>query len=304
MDSPTILVQNDRCCRSASYGQTWEQNQIDPIRALYLSIEEGLMYEGKEDPGQIAGDTFYTFAAERGLDSDCRDLYGEAQHLAGLADIVTWVVRGSGPAWKRPHAIGVGEGVTWESGAFLEPKGAHLKRLILVDRWSKERQMAEEHSWRTMGEMTAYELPMTEIVIVIGQSRDGRRHSPWTKAWTHPVNGSLRMRKRDGRGFTGDWKPVWREMGYNREAWLDCMTEDAVLADVLFEVPVEISENKTAIAKLMRRRLKEIEGREGVPPPQPSVCDWPVPCQFRKACWSFKPPSEALGFVKLSSLVS
>lgn len=300
MDTSKSLTAHDRCSRSAFLGKDWERKLVSPTSALYQAIEAGLEYEGEEDPGQVAGDTVMTIATERGLDTTQADQYGQALHLCALADILTFFLRVGAP-WERPEDAKVGKGA-WESSAFLDASGTRLRRLVIVDRWSDERARAESHSWRSIGECVAYDLPMTQTVIVIGQHRDGRRHSPWSKAWLHPVNSALRMRKRSGEEFGGKWKPVWREeLEFSREKWIDAMTDDGILGDVAFEVEVLVPDGaaKSKIGWLIEKKMAEIRETLTLPDPRPSVCDWPSPCQFRDSCWNFTLPSERNGFIKI-----
>jgi hypothetical protein len=145
---------------------------------------------------------------------------------------------------------------------------------------------------------------MDQTILLIGANRSGRRHGPFSKAWTHPVNDALRMRKRDGKGFDGAWKPVFREeTEFSREKWLDCMTEDGVLEDAVFNVEVPVHDESGKIRRLAEKRLAEIKATEKLPDPQPSQCDNHLsPCQYRSACWSFQPPSVQLGFVRIGAI--
>lgn len=300
-NSAEILTAHDRCERSAFLGKSWARQIVSPISALYQAIESGLEYEGDEDPGQIAGDSLMTIATDRGLDTPQQDQYGHAMHLAGLADILTWFLRPTATPWQRPEDVKVGKAI-WESSAFLDPSGLRLRRIVLVDRWNDERARAESHSWRTVGECVAYDLPIVQTVIVIGQNREGRRHGPFTKGWTHPVNSALRMRKRSGEGFGGKWRPIFREEAeFSREKWLDAMRDDGILGDVVFEIEVPVPEApaKAKISYLMEKKLAEIKGLNVLPDPCPSQCDGLTPCQFNTCCWNFRLPSEEIGFIRL-----
>jgi hypothetical protein len=299
MTSAEKLEMHDLCHRAPYLARTWQRNVLHPTAALYLAIEQGLTYDGPEDPGQIAGDHMMTLAASRGLDTHQSDLFGLSTHLATLSDFITWMLR-SGEPWARPEDVKLGE-QAWESSVFLNPTGTRLKRFVLVDRWSNDRELAESHSWRSVGETSAYGMPMDQTVIVIGQNRNGRRHGPFSKAWTHPVSKQLRMRKRDGKGFDGEWKPTFREdWEGSREAWLDTMTSDGVLEDAVFHIESDAHKEAKKIRGLAEKKLTQMRETVATPDPSPSQCDDPInPCQFREACWSFQPPSQALGFVRL-----
>lgn len=302
MTSADSLSSHDRCARKSFLEKDWERNHLHPGDVLRRAIDVGLESE-EEDPGIAAGDEVMTLCTERGMDTGRGDLYAMAQHTAALADIIVWFLRGTGKPWERPEDVKIGKSA-WESSTFLSACGTRLRRVAVASRWGEDRALGESHSWRTVGETTAYGIPITQIVVIVGQTREGRYHSPWTKAFCHPVNHSLRMRKRSGENFGGKWRSIWREeTEYSREKWLDAMTDDGILGDVVFEVEVPVPEApaKAKISWLMEKKLAEIKDTTELPPPCPSVCDWPVPCDFSKACWHFELPSSRNGFIQITT---
>jgi len=301
MTSAELLEGADRCGRIPYLSRSWQRNTLTPMGALYRSIEAGLE-SPDPDPGQCAGDTLMGLAVDRGLETPQSDLFGLAQHLAAIADMVTWILRPSDP-WERPENVKVGSAV-WESSVFLSASGTRLRRILLVDHWNEARELAESHSWRSMGECAAYQMPMDQTVIVLGANRAGRRHGAFSKAWTHPVSKQIRFRKRDGSGFDGNWTPIYREdWEGSREGWLDAMTGDGVLEDAICQVEVSIPNQSEEIRRLASNRLEGLSTQATLPAPHLSQCDNPLgPCQFRSSCWTFQPPSEQLGFVRLSSI--
>jgi hypothetical protein len=301
MTSAERLEIFDRCQRAPFLARTWERRIMHPTAVLYRAIEDGLTYSGDEDCGQVAGDSVMTLAVDRGLDTPQSDLFGLANHMAALADFITWLLRPSGAPWSRPADVKVGQ-EPWESSVFLNEAGTRLKRVVLVDHWSDERELSEAHSWHSTGECAAYGMPMDQTVLIVGQRREGRYRGPFTLGWLHPVSKALRMRKRSGKGFDGNWVPTFREdYEGSREHWLDSMTEDGILTDALFHVEVDIPE-KDALGKIRRlaeKRMALMKETVELPDPHPSVCDDPIhPCSFRSACWSFTSPSVQLGFIR------
>lgn len=296
MNTAELLSLHDRCPRSSSWGEKWEVNRLHPNEALRLALDAGLM-ANDEDPGQFAGDTVMTLAAERGLDTD--HPYDCAMHNAALSDLIVTVLRTGAAPFERPEDRTI-ETSTWESSCFVEPSGLRLRRIVLVDRWSKDREESEGHSWKTLGECAVYELPMTMTVVLVGQRRNERRASPWSKGFLHPRSRNLRIRKRDGESFGGDWKPVWREECDNisRDKWIDQMHADGVMQDVCFEVdvPAPCPELSSKIRQLAERKLSEIRNSVEIPDVRLSVCHWPTPCSFVNCCWTFQLPSQKLGF--------
>jgi hypothetical protein len=299
MNTPDLLTLHDRDPRAAYYALHWEPNRLHPSEILRRAVDEGVMSE-EADPGQAAGDHVMTLAAERGLDIEGSGLYDTAVHMAALGDLITTILRTEKPAYARPEDRTV-KSVTWRSGAFVEPSGVRLRRVVIVDRWNKDREMNETHSWRTLGEQSAYGLPMTLTIVLVGQRRENRHHSPWSKGWLHPRSRNLRLRKRSGEGFGGDWVQCWREEQENisRDKWIDQMHADGVMPDVLFDVdiPAPCPELASKIGKLAEKKLTELAGYTEPPEPRISGCFWPTPCAFRESCWTFTEPSLKTGFI-------
>ena len=304
MNSAETLLAMDRCPRAAFWGEKWEAPAVHPNEVLRRAVDAGLLTE-EEDPGQFAGDMVMTYAAERTLDIEGSQ-YTCAVHTAALADIVVTALRGSGPAWARPADLPM-KTLTWTSSAFLAPSGVRLHRILMVDRWSTERYQAECHSWKGLGEMSVYQMPMTMTVVLIGQRRDGRHHSPWSKGWLHPQSRTLRIRKRSGE-FDGKWTECWRETSdFSRDHWLDHMRSDYVLNDVLFEKEIKMPEQAmlSKIGHLAEKKLKRLADMTEIPDPTPSVCDWPTKCQFNNVCWQFRPePTERDGFIRITETLA
>jgi hypothetical protein len=298
--SAELLTAFDRDPRAAYWSQSWQKQKMLPNEVLRQAVATGLL-STDDDPGQAAGDEVMTLAAERGLDTKQFEVYGQALHLASLADIVTTVVRGAEPPWARP-ADQMVNGLPWASNAFLEPSGVRLRRVVIVDRWDDNRRQAESHSYFSLGEIAAYQMPMSMTVIVTGQSRDGRHHGPWSKGYFHP-RFKLRIRKRSGEGFDGNWVQIWREEHdeLSRDKWIETMQSDGVFDDLKFdiEVPVPCEQIVSKIRKLIEKRLTVLSKMKETPLPSISQCDWPVPCMFRDVCWSFSEPSEKNGFTKI-----
>jgi hypothetical protein len=296
--SPELLNSDDQCRRRAFYEQRWQPPQIHPTEALYQSIEFGLQ-SSASDPGDAASDRLMELATSRGLDSNQTDLLGEAEHLAGIASFVTWLLR-TGPPWKRPEPLELPNGTIWTPGAFLDTAESHLRRVVLCSRWDAYRQVEAEHDWRTL-EAAIYGVPMDLVVIVLGQQRDGRRHGPLTKGWTHPVSKGLRFRKRDGSGFDANWTPVFREQSnFTRDQWLDAIVEDGLLAELVLIHRVEPESG--AISHLAQAKLALISATQDAPDPQLSRCFSRFePCPFRAACPRGEEPSESLGFLPVTS---
>jgi len=242
-----------------------------------------------------------TLAADRGLDVTGSP-YESAVHHAALSDIIVTVLRERKAPYTRP-ADAKGKSLTWVSSAFLAASNVRLEAVLLVDRWNEDRKWSVLHSWRVLGECAFYEQPMTLTVVLVGQRREGKHSSPWSKGWLHPRSRTLRIRKRTGEGFGGEWKPVWREEAdhLSRDLWLDTMREDGVMPDVVFDidVPAPCPEYAAKVRHLAEKKVTALHSTVEKPDPNISVCSWPTKCPFLDCCWEFHEPSEASGFITI-----
>ena len=295
----TVLTQDDHCRRAAYYFQRWQVPALTPKAVLRQAIEHGLQ-SNADDPGETASDEAMRLATEQGLDTAETDLLGLAEHVSGLADFITWLLRATGLPYKRPEAIRLPEGSLWTSGAFLDASERGLRHIALVDRWDAWAQTALENSWPIIGETAAYQVPMSVIIVELGSLRRGRWTNPFTAGWRHPVAKVLRFQKRDGESFGATWERVYREHdNATREEWLDAMTEDGVLAESLHVFPVDVPERGGVILHELESKLIRIQSATEPPEPQYSMCfDRIRPCPFRVACPRGLEPSEELGFLK------
>lgn len=295
MSTASLLISADRCFRREFLEREWELGVVKVQSELYSSIELGLTVLS-DDPALAAADHLMDIAVERGLDTNQQDLLDHAQHFAALAEIITWTLR-TGDAWERVPSIPIA-GHMWHSGAFSN--GQTMRRVILVDRWDDERLLAESHSWAVAGECAVYGVPMDLYVVVLGSSRDGKRHGPFSAGYTHPIAKNLRFKKRDGEDFGETWKKVFREQSdFTREEWLEQMTDDGVLGEYLEIHRVECSPYAKEIRAALEARTSQIRETHVLPEVQLSACHDAIhPCPFRSCCPYFREPSETRGFIR------
>lgn len=296
MFSSDVISSDDFCQRKTILEQSWELNALTPSQILRRAVQYGLAADG-DDAGQSAGDYAMGLCVDRPIDTDEMDLLGIAEHTAALADMIVWMTTGGG--WKRPTEASVGSHA-WTSGVFLSKSGHKLRQLLIVDTWTDGRKSAAMNSWGIGGEMSIYGMPMTLIVAVIGKRREGRWRGPWTLGYEHPVSYDLRFRKRDGEAFGSTWKRVFREhFKGTREDWLNSLTDDGLLPEMLMVEELDIPDHAEEIRALAERKLDRIAATIGFPDPKLSMCDSALsPCQFRSECPRWRMPSHARGFIQ------
>jgi hypothetical protein len=141
---------------------------------------------------------------------------------------------------------------------------------------------------------------MQQVVIVLGQSREGKRHSAWAKGLLHPVNKKLRFRKKNAvsEPFKSSWEQIWREDHdeITTRDWLQTMLSDGVLQDLCFSVNIAVPEKFAcqSILDMAARKLEKLEKMKSLPDPQLTGCNWPKPCLFRTPCHAGKSPQKGL----------
>jgi hypothetical protein len=292
--TPTTLASDDFCRRLVYYESRYEPLALTPKEILINAIQYGLTSDA-EDYARAANDRAMDLCTSTAIDTPELDLLALAEHIAGLAEMITWMARTSGP-WQRPEPRRIGKGILWTSGAYLSADEAKLRHLVCVDRWDAMREMELRTSWQVAGECAAYQVPMDIIVFMIGSMRKGRWSNPFTTGWRHPVAKVLRFRKRDGEAFGANWTKVWRETDEaDRDEWIDSMTEDGALAECVHALTVDVPDRAEETVSLSVAKLERIAAQE-LPEPQPSRCfDRLRPCPFRSCCPQGKTPDE-VGF--------
>jgi len=298
MDTAELLTAFEECPRKAFWMQSWQRSRMDASQMLQAAIRAGVTTERK-DFGEAAGEECYGLGSDPGLQSEHYDVHGEVIHLACIADLlVTAIRKPTDRPWGIPEPIRMGEGSLWASSAYLDHSGSHLRRVVLVSNWSDDRHYSECRSWFSLGNVCVYHLPMQLVVIVLGQSREGKRHSAWAKGLLHPVNKKLRFRKKNavGEPFKSSWEQIWREDHdeITTHDWLQTMLDDGVLTDLCFNVNISVPEKSAcqSILDMAARKLEKLEKMKSLPDPQLTGCDWPKPCVFRVPCHAGRSPQK------------
>ncbi len=302
-----MLSAYETCPRAAYWHRHWEREKLDGNQMLQTAIRAGVT-SARIDYGEVAGEACYALGVEPGLDTEHYAVYDEVIHLSCIADIVTTAIRKPEEVpWMVPADRKIGnDGPVWRSGAYLAPSGTHLRRVVLVSNWNNDRHYSQCRSWESLGEVCVYGVPMKMAVVVLGQNRGGKRHSPWAKGLRHPGNRKLRFRKKNSKSepFKSSWTEVWREDydDISTHDWLQAMLEDGVLQDVCFNVDLAVPEKnaRQRIMDLAARKLERLEGMKELPEMQLTGCDWPRPCIFRGPCHKGEEPTKRFYLTKIN----
>jgi hypothetical protein len=272
---------------------------------IYGGISEGLTTP-RDDFGEAAGEAVMALGEHRGLATDDFHVYDQVVAAAAIADLVVTAIRKHGEdPWGIPEPSKWAD-FTWQPSCFVV--GDVLRRVVLVSNWSDERHYSEVRSWWSIGEVCAAKMPMQQVVVILGPTRNGRRHGAWSKCFQHPMNGVIRFRKKSrstSEVFKESWQEIWRvdHAEITNQVWLQAMLKDDVLPEVCFKVDVPVPDAKQCqrIRDMAARKMERLQEMREKPEANLSSCDWPTPCVFRKMCHTIpeRNPSEKNGFIFL-----
>lgn len=282
----------DSCDRKYALLRDYEPTLMSPTAMLYAGIEAGLV---GENPGESAKDAIRELSSRVDLDAKALSGLSGVRHVGLLAEVLSVALRRVIGKLNRVQPV-EWMGHTWESGLFECHKTRTVHRIVLIPHYDDEILRSFAHQWGVVGELAALGRDIMLTAVVIGQSRGGRRHSHWTKGLTHPVQKSLRFARRDGEksGFTKGWKDVWREQTQiTAEAWLDQMTTDGVLEEMIVtrKVPHRRSDGRVVSAERDLVQVAERMAQASADSPmRRSACDdLRGACPFQAWCWSPEP---------------
>lgn len=288
--SAPLLDTWDRCPRRYQFEREWESCSISPLGLLYAAVEGSLT---ASEP--IEGARSVILERTSRLDVDSGDLspLSAIRHITSTAEVIALALRQRFGCATHLEPVPMGKH-QWQSRLF-EMKG-ELHRVILASYMDDDTLRSYAHSWGTVGELAALERPLSLTLVIIGNQRNGRRHSHWARAYQHPIQkSSLRFasRKRDD-GFTQAWKTVWREQtDITAETWLDRMASDDVLGELIVSRRVKYN---GADARMVQARQELVEIAPAMAqtvdpmslPMRRSSCDevGRSACEYQAVCYS------------------
>jgi hypothetical protein len=290
------------CPRRAQWTSQYH-TRVSMMGALYRALAAGLTTD--KNPEQSAINELLAIASNPGLDIYGENIYAIATSASWLAGIIAQALRNAFPApWSLWADSDIenpsGPPVAWRSGLWNAGDGIP-RRLVLVDKWSDDRQASERRNWRTLGEAVALGRSIAVTAIEIGVSREKRRVSPWTRCYRHPRNDVFRFRRLNSdEDFSHAWKAVWREdSGITTADWLKQMQKDGVL-DAVKTMNVPPPARPADFLARMCEIAEEMERCEGgTPPMRLAGCNDILsgPCPFLSVCHGARVPvPERYGF--------
>lgn len=194
---------------------------------------------------------------------------------------------------RRPNAK-ISDGVDWQFSGWQDQSGT-LHRWITVDKWDQDRAISEAHSWQVAGDVAVGGCPMTLHIIEIGQMRNGRRESPWSRTYKHPVIANrYQFKKKSGRELGGEWTKLYFADSPDSDAkvWVDLMVRDGVIEELIkhcdIKQPSKENSNRTLVdIRQMAQKAQEISGSDlATIPMYRTACDGIVTCVHQLACYT------------------
>lgn len=287
MISTEDFINFDTCPRSQVFTARYQ-----PLRlSLNGALNESLYTALSAGSPIAASDKLMELAARPGIEIESRSLYDSAIHHSRLVELLASYVLAVGPL-KVPESIACEWG-DLQPRSFLTEDG-RLRRVVLCDRWTPERELLERFSWRTAIDSAITNRPMIITALVIGRVQNGFRPSVWTTGYEHPMTREIRVQKREGK-FTENWRSHYRENTQIKALeWLRIMQEDGAFEGRVFSVAQSPDPSVLPQVAEMAREMGSTRQTR-------SSCYRFKPCPFLPACSTNQSPAK-LGWVEKNSL--
>jgi hypothetical protein len=286
-----LLYEHDVCQRACTWNRMYAPFRCSLNKAMNTAIWNAL---AENDPNR-ASETIMSLAVKPGIDIEGSKVYDGVIHTSRLCEVLsTYLLSVEKCSLAGPVTCEWGQ---YEFKSFLMPDG-RLRRVVLCDRWSPEREQLERFSWRTAADCCISNRPMLLNILVIGSQRGGLRSSPWVRGFQHPKTGEVRVQKREGK-FVDSWREVYRENTTLKALdWLRIMQGDGAFEGRVFSVTQEPVNQKEVLAQVaaMAKEMGSMRQTR-------SSCYRFRPCPFLPACSQAKSPAQ-LGWVEKDSLIN
>jgi hypothetical protein len=313
------LTTFQQCQRRWLLEQSWRVVRLRP-KSLFDSCLRQAVFaisNGADPVAQIQSSRtrFLSQAANPGLDvTEGVDSWKVANDYAGmLSTVLTAVARLTLLTVQRlsPISISSTSESQWSPLSWADESGV-LHRWITIDKFDDDVLAREAHGWYVFGDIALIDAPLTLHVIDIGQTRSGRRHSPWVRAFKHPIIAHrykfIRKNKYGNHTTLSDqWIPLWYtdQPNPDPQMWVDLMDSDGITPTLIHHIA--IAQPSSAVRKDTLRQLcvltKEMDRiarrlprvADGMTLPMArGACDGLIPCPWQDACYRER-PAEGIG---------
>ena len=287
------------CRRRYVLSRAWRPLRWRPKALFDACLRQGILAVSQGDlpaPAAAASRSqFLQSAANPGLDITTNPYLAAKDWCAMLDTILLSLTREGIPSQlAESPPIKLNSMVSWAPLAHVE--GQTLHRWLTLDHWGEEDMIRELHSWRTLGDVAMTKLPMIIHVIEVGQVRNGRRASAWTRAWKHPTMPSLQMRfKGKLPGAFKGWKPLYfSDAHVEATEWVEQMWKEGAARGLIHHVRVNVPSPAHCVAveqdilsEAMRIHELSVEQAHWTAMPMSrNACDQWTPCSFQPICYA------------------
>jgi hypothetical protein len=303
IDALTMSEWQD-CRRRYVLSRDWRVIKWRPKSLFDACLRRAIvrMSQGKhvEEVSLDAKTQFMSAAANPGLDTGRGiDPYKTAMDYCAMLDtILRALTKSPLMTLHDVRDLQITDSLSWRTTAHADDSGT-LHRWITCDDWGEGDIARELHSWYVMGDVCVNRVPMTLHVIEIGQVRNGRRASPWARAYKHPTMPGMhvRFRKTSGAEFGGEWRPLYLGDASNLldvDTWVELMWKEGVAQERIHHLNVNcpgdaiyLSTSDQIIAEASA--MQGVKGPWYSHPMSRNHCDTYVPCPFQDACYAEQP---------------
>lgn len=302
LNDAAMITEFQTCRRRFLLSRKWRSLRWKPKLLFDACLRQGILDLGNaksvEDTVLEATTRFMAVGASPGLDIAGYDPFKAALDYCACLETILHALSLRSPLNLRPVASKrVDTGIEWVFLAHADSDG-ELHRTVTVDRFDDDRLSQEIHSWYVMGDVCMAKKPLHLRFIEIGQMRDGRRHSPWSRAWEHSaIRGRIKFQGKGNKKLQGDaWKATFLADStvHTASSWVDAMFADDVPDTLIHDVEVTVPSAEHIVITKRDIRTESVQMMEWMRliedpltvPMSRSACDVPYPCQYQAVCFN------------------
>ena len=287
-------------CKRKLLLHDWKRSRWRPKVLFDSCLRKGIVQLSNGVPAeQVASDArsqFLLIAADPGLDI-IGDPWRESKDWCAMLEVMLrWLGTQTLPKLSDCPPVPLTGNTEWRISAWTD--GERLHRWVTLAQWDKDALSGELHSWRTIGDIVVTGKPMVLHILEIGQHRNNRHMSSWSRAFYHPGLSSLRWRFIKPEDT--DWKPIYfaDQRVMCAEEWVEAARTENALGRLAYEVLVNVpnemvvEDTKMQMAKeagAMRDALRGGMDYQGFVMSR-GACDlYNSPCVYQPVCYSEEP---------------
>src|SRR5580765_3357670 len=296
------LTDKQTCVRRFILNSEYKLARWRPKLLFDVLLRRGILELTKQkDVAEVAADAKAVFlqrATDPGLDIIGKDPYQASKGWTSLLEsVLHGVSRTVLPVLHDPEPARLTSSIDWRFLSWADDAGT-LHRWVTVESWDNDTVSRELHSWRTFGDLVMSGCPMVLHAIVLGQNRDGRFMSPWTRTYIHPAIPAFKW-KWIKPGDTA-WKPlqILDQHRLDVGEWIDAAWSQGAIQPLLQDQQVELPADSVCRdtryqiireASDMLRLIKEDRPYLAEPMSR-GACDLYSPCHYQPVCHVAEPP--------------